>query len=81
MNLGLAKEAEAHLEQSLTILKSIQAENEAALTLAALGRLRKKQRRWKAARQNLTEALETFERLGTLIEPERVRQELASLPS
>lgn len=80
MNLGLAKEAEAHLEQSLTILKSIQAENEAALALAALGRLRKKQRRWKVARQNLTEALETFERLGTRIEPERVRQELASLP-
>jgi len=28
----------------------------------------------------LTDALEIFERLGTLIEPDKVREELAGLP-
>lgn len=78
--VGSAKEAEAHLKESLTIPDSIRAENEAALARAALGRLRMKQRRWREARRHLTEALETFERLGTLIEPDRVKKDLASLP-
>ena len=61
-------------------MDSIRAENEAALARAALGRLRMKQRRWKQARRYLSEALETFERLGTRIEPERLKKDLASLP-
>jgi hypothetical protein len=32
------------------------------------------------AREYLTKALEIFERLGTLIEPDKVRKELAELP-
>jgi hypothetical protein len=31
------------------------------------------------AREYLTKALEIFERLGTLIEPDKVKKELASL--
>ncbi len=33
------------------------------------------------AREYLTKALEIFERLGTLIEPDKVKQELAELPA
>lgn len=73
---GSEKEAEGHLLQSLSILDSIGAENEAALARAALGRLRLRQGRWPEARRHLAKALQTFERLGTLIEPERVRQHL-----
>jgi hypothetical protein len=32
------------------------------------------------AREYLTKALEIIERLGTLIEPDKVRKELAELP-
>jgi len=32
------------------------------------------------ARRYLTDALEIFERLGTLLEPDKVRKELAELP-
>jgi len=32
------------------------------------------------AREYLIKALEIFERLGTLIEPENIRKELADLP-
>ena len=39
------------------------------------GRVRREARRY------LTQALEIFERLGTLIEPEKVRKELAELPA
>lgn len=77
---GSEKEAEAHLLQSLAALDSIGAENESVLPRAALGRLRRKQGLWLEARRHLAEALETLERLGTLIEPDRVRQDLASLP-
>lgn len=77
---GSEREAETHFLKSLSILDSIGAENEAALARVALGRLRVKQRRWPEAHRYLTEALETFERLGTLIEPEGVRQALAALP-
>ena len=34
-----------------------------------------------AARRDLARALEIFERLGTLHEPEQVRRELAALPT
>ena len=36
--------------------------------------------RKREARRYLTQALEIFERLGTLIEPDKVRKELAELP-
>lgn len=42
---------------------------------------RKQQGDIEQAREYLTKALQTFKRLGTLIEPEKVRKELAELPS
>jgi hypothetical protein len=46
-----------------------------------MGRYYKQQGNVKEARKYLTDALEIFERLGTLIEPDRVRKELADLPA
>jgi hypothetical protein len=51
-----------------------------AHSYAGYGRLHKQQRRIPEAREYLTRALEIFVRLGTLIEPDRVRRELAELP-
>jgi len=69
-----------HLEKSISIFKEVKAENELAKAYAAIGRLYKKQRDTLQAREYLTKALEIFERLGTLIEPDKVKEELASLP-
>jgi class 3 adenylate cyclase/tetratricopeptide (TPR) repeat protein len=65
-----------HLEKSITIFRKIKAENELALAYADCGRLHKKQAEITLAREYLTEALEIFERLGTLNEPDKVRKEL-----
>jgi len=73
-------QAEPHLEHSITILGKIKAENELALAYADYGRLHKKQGQVAQARKYLTKALEIFERLGTLIEPDKAREELAELP-
>ena len=62
------------------LFREIQAENALAHCYAGLGRLHKQQGNAEQAREYLTKALEIFERLGTLIEPEKVRQELADLP-
>jgi class 3 adenylate cyclase/tetratricopeptide (TPR) repeat protein len=72
--------AAPHFEKSLLILREIKAENESALAYAGYGRLHKRQGNIAHAREHLTKALEIFERLGTLIEPDKVRQELAALP-
>jgi len=69
-----------YLEKSITIFKEIKAENELALAYAGLGRFYKKQGNTAQARDYLTTALEIFERLGTLIEPDKVRKELTDLP-
>jgi class 3 adenylate cyclase len=53
---------------------------EVALAYAGYGRLHKQQGNTAQAREYLTRALEIFERLGTLGEPDKVRQELAALP-
>ena len=73
-------EAAPHLEQSIAILHTIHAENELALAYAGYGR-------WHAwhgdtiqAHDYLTRALAIFERLGTLGEPDKVRQAFAALP-
>ncbi len=58
----------------------IGAENHLALAYAGYGRLHKQQGHIAGARDYLIRALEIFERLGTLIEPDRVRQEVAGLP-
>jgi len=69
-----------HFEKSIAELQEINAENELALVYACYGRLQKQQGQFAKAREYLTQSLEIFERLGTLIEPDRVRQILAELP-
>jgi hypothetical protein len=44
-----------------------------------MGRYHKQQGNTEQASEYLTKALEIFERLGTLIEPDKVRKELAEL--
>jgi class 3 adenylate cyclase/tetratricopeptide (TPR) repeat protein len=74
-----AEQAAAHFEKSIAVFQEIKAENELALAYAGYGWLHKKQGQIAQAREYLTKALEIFERLGTLIEPDKVREELAGL--
>ena len=73
-------QAAFHLEKSIALLQEIKAENELALAYVGYGKLHKQQNHIDQAREHLMKALEIFERLGTLIEPDRVREELAGLP-
>jgi len=73
-------QAAPHFEKSIAVLQEIKAENELALAYAGYGRLHKHQGKVGQAREYLTKALEIFERLGTLIEPDKIREELAELP-
>ena len=72
-------EAAALFERSLGVLDGIHAENELALAHAGYGRLLRDQGRMEDARSQLARALEILERLGTLREPDRVRDDLARL--
>jgi len=51
-----------------------------ALAYAGYGWLYRQQGNFAQARDYLTRALDIFNRLGTLLEPDRVRQVLAELP-
>ena len=62
------------------MLGEIKAENELALAYAGYGRLQMQQGQFAQAREYLTKALEVFDRLGTLIEPDKLRVILAELP-
>ena len=73
--------AAPHFEHSITILHQIHAENELALAYAGYGRLHQQHGHVTPARDYLTRALAIFERLGTLGEPDKVRQALAELPT
>jgi tetratricopeptide (TPR) repeat protein len=73
-------QAALHFEQSIAILREIKAENGLALAYAGYGRLHRQQGQIALAREYLTKAMQILERLGTLIEPDRVRGELAELP-
>jgi tetratricopeptide (TPR) repeat protein len=73
-------QAGPHLEKGIAIFREIKAENELALAYAGYGRLHKQQGKVGQAREYLSKALEIFERLGTLIEPDKVREELVELP-
>jgi tetratricopeptide (TPR) repeat protein len=73
-------ESAPHFEKAISILREIKAENELALAYSGMGRYHKQQRNMEQAREYLTKALEIFEGLGTLIEPDKVRKELADLP-
>jgi len=69
--------AAPHFKTSIAVLRDIKAENELALAYAGFARLHKVQGRLAEARDYFIRALEIFERLGTLIEPNKVRSELA----
>jgi tetratricopeptide (TPR) repeat protein len=73
--------AASHFEKSIAVLREIKAENELGLVYADYGRLHQQQGNFTQARAYLTQALEIFERLGTLGEPEKVRQTLAAVSS
>jgi len=73
-------EAVLHFEKAISIFKEIKAPNELALAYSGMGRLHKLRGEHAEARRYLTDALEIFERLGTLLEPDKVRKELAELP-
>jgi tetratricopeptide (TPR) repeat protein len=73
-------QAVSHFEKSIAVLQEIKAENELALAYAGYGRLHKQQGQIAKAREYLVKGLEIFERLGTLIEPDKVREDLAGLP-
>jgi tetratricopeptide (TPR) repeat protein len=73
-------EAGPHFDQAISIFREAKAENELAHAYAGVGRLHRQQGNAQQAREYLTQALEIFEHLGTLIEPDKVRQELAELP-
>ncbi len=70
-------QAAPHFEKSIAIFQEIKAENELAMAYAGYGRLHKQQGQIGQAREYLTNALEIFERLGTLNEPDKVKEELA----
>jgi tetratricopeptide (TPR) repeat protein len=74
-------QATTHFEKSIAILREIKAENELALAYEGYGKLYMRQGNNSEAREYLNKALEIFERLGTLIEPEKVREKLAELYS
>jgi tetratricopeptide (TPR) repeat protein len=69
-----------YFQKSIAVCQEIKAENEFALAYAGYGRLHKHQGNVAQAKMALTKSLEIFERLGTLIEPKKVREELAGLP-
>jgi class 3 adenylate cyclase/tetratricopeptide (TPR) repeat protein len=74
------KQAAPHFEKSMAVFREIKAENLLAQAYAGYGRLHKQQGNVVKAREDLTKALEIFQRLGTLMEPDKVRETLAQLP-
>jgi tetratricopeptide (TPR) repeat protein len=75
-----AAQAALHFERSIATLREINAEPELALAYAGYGRLHVQQGDALQARAYLDRALEIFERLGIMREPERVKKVLAGLP-
>ena len=69
-----------HFEKSISVAKQIKAKNELALAYAGYGRYYMKKGNIVQAREYLTKALELFEHLGTLVEPDKIRKEMADLP-
>jgi tetratricopeptide (TPR) repeat protein len=73
-------QAASHFQNSIAVFQEIKAENALAMAYAGYGRLHKQQGNTERAREYLTQALEIFERLDTLIEPDKVREQLEDLP-
>jgi class 3 adenylate cyclase/tetratricopeptide (TPR) repeat protein len=74
-------QAISQFEKSIAIFHEIKAENELALAFIGYGRLHKEKGQIAKSREYLTKALDIFERLGTLLEPDKVRGILAELPA
>jgi class 3 adenylate cyclase/tetratricopeptide (TPR) repeat protein len=75
----LPDQAASHFDRSIAMFGEINAENEMALSYAGYGRYHRQTGHLAKAREFLTRALEIFERLGTLVEPQKVKKELADL--
>jgi tetratricopeptide (TPR) repeat protein len=73
-------QAEIHFERSIAVLQEIKAENELALAYKGHGCLHKQQNQIAQAKEYLVKALKIFERLGTLLEPDKIREILGELP-
>jgi class 3 adenylate cyclase/tetratricopeptide (TPR) repeat protein len=73
-------QAASHFEKSISLYQEIMAENALAKAYEGYGLFHIQNGNTTQAREYLTKALEIFERLGTLIEPEEVRELLAGLP-
>ncbi len=72
-------EAPPHFDKAISFFRETKGEHEHALAYSGMGRYHKQQGNVEQAREYLTKALEIFERLGTLIEPDKVREELGEL--
>jgi tetratricopeptide (TPR) repeat protein len=72
-------ESRTHFDKAISLNEKMKVENELALAYSGMGRYHKQQGNVDQAREYLTKALEIFDRLGTLIEPDKVRGELAGL--
>jgi len=73
--------AREHFERSIATLSEINAENELAAAYAGYGEALGRSSRITDARDYFTRAVDIFERLGALLEPERIRTRLAALPA
>jgi tetratricopeptide (TPR) repeat protein len=71
--------AAAFFDKSVRVLMEIGAKNDLAMAYAGYGRLHKHRGDSAKAREYFEKALEIFDRLGTLTEPEKVREELDEL--
>jgi class 3 adenylate cyclase/tetratricopeptide (TPR) repeat protein len=69
-------QAEPQFKKSIEVFRKITSENELALAYTGSGHFFKQQGNTDMAKEYLTKALEIFERLGTLREPDAVRKEL-----
>ena len=68
-----------YFEKCIALDKEIKAENELALAYAGYGGLYKQQGNAEKAKEYLNKALKILDRLGTLIEPEKIRKDLDDL--
>jgi len=73
-------EAGAHFEKSIALAQRAKARGTLAIRYSGMGRFHKQQGNAEQARDYLMKALELFEGLGTLIQSDMVRNELAELP-
>ena len=72
--------ARGHFERSVALHSETNAQPELALTCASYGRFHRRHGQLADARKYLRQALDISERLGVLIEPRRLREELSELP-